>query len=288
MSSMNRQMEAVIRGIQRTGPLDAIGRALTLGFARIVRPGPFKDLLSGTWLGHPVHPLLTDIPIGSWTSAMVLDVLGGKASEHAADMLIGLGVLSAVPTALTGISELADVVEKEERSVGVAHAVGNVASVALFGLSYLSRRRGKRRTGIALSMAGGAVATVSAYLGGHLVYRQVIGPNRAIDGPIPDWTPVLDTEALAEGKAKRVAAGSAQVMLYRKDGRTFALGNRCSHRGGPLHKGEIGDDRVTCPWHLSTFSLEDGSIMRGPATAPQPAYDVRERDGKIEIRQRTA
>lgn len=283
---MNRQPEPVIRAIERSRALDSVGRALTNLFARMVRPGSLKDLLSGTWLGHPLHPLLTDVPIGSWTSGMVLDLVGGEAAEDAADVLIGLGVLSAVPTAVTGLSELADVMEKEDRSVGVAHAIGNVTTVALFGLSYALRRRGRRATGIALSMAGGAVATASAYLGGHLVYRRVVGPSRAIDGPLPDWTPVLDSEELAEGKPRRVAVGTAQIMLYREGGRTFAVSNRCSHRGGPLHKGTVGDGRATCPWHLSTFSLEDGSVLRGPATAPQPAYDVRERDGRLEVRQR--
>ncbi len=279
-----RQMEVVIRGIQRSRPLDSIGRVLTLGFARIIRPGKLKDLVSGTWLGHPLHPLLTDVPIGSWTSAFVLDLLGGEAAQDSADMLIGLGVLSAVPTAVTGLSELADVTEKEERSVGAAHAIGNATAVVLFGMSYASRRRGKRGSGTALSLAGAAVATASAYLGGHLVYRQVVGPNRAFDGPLPDWTAVLDTEDLMEGKAKRVAVGGAQIMLYREGGRTYALINRCSHRGGPLHKGTIGHGRATCPWHLSGFSLEDGSVIQGPATAPQPTYEVRERDGKVEIR----
>jgi len=281
---LNRQTEAVIQGIQRSRPLDSIGRALTLGFARVVRPGKLKDLVSGTWLGHPLHPLLTDVPIGSWTSAFVLDLLGGEAAQGAADMLIGLGVVSAVPTAVTGLSELADVTEKGERSVGSAHAIGNVTAVALFGMSYALRRRGKRGPGTALSLAGAAVATASAYLGGHLVFRQVVGPSRALDGPLPDWTPVLDAGDLAEGKPKRVTVGGGQIMLYKEGGRTYALINRCSHRGGPLHKGTVGHGRATCPWHLSVFSLEDGSVIQGPATAPQPTYEVREREGKVEIR----
>jgi nitrite reductase/ring-hydroxylating ferredoxin subunit/uncharacterized membrane protein len=284
MLSIARQSEAVIRGIQRSKPLDSIGRALALQFARIIRPGTLKDLLSGTWLGHPLHPMLTDVPIGAWTSAFVLDFIGGERSSRAADMLVGLGVLTALPTAAAGISDLADVTEGEERTVGVAHAMGNIAAVALFGLSYAARRRGARRSGVALSLAGGALATGSAYLGGHLVYRQVVGPSRAVDGPIRDWTEVLDSAALAEGKPKRVTLGSTQIMLLREGERMYALANRCSHRGGPLHKGEVDDGRVTCPWHLSTFSLEDGSVVRGPATAPQPTYEVRERGGKIEVR----
>ncbi|HEV8420948.1 MAG TPA: Rieske 2Fe-2S domain-containing protein [Actinomycetota bacterium] len=286
MGSFTRQTEPLIRGIQRSTVLDSIGRALAVSFARIVRPGTLKDLFSGTWLGHPAHPMLTDVPIGAWTSAVTLDLLGGEAGRKAADRLIGLGVLAAVPTAVTGLSDLADVTEREERTVGVAHALGNVATIALFGLSYALRRKGRRGAGVALSMAGSVLASGAAYLGGHLVYRQVVGPTRALDGPIPDWTPVLDGESLVEGKPRRVPVGAAQIMLYREAGRTYALSNRCSHRGGPLHKGEVRDGRVTCPWHLSVFSMEDGSVIRGPAAAPQPTYEVREREGKIEIRQR--
>jgi nitrite reductase/ring-hydroxylating ferredoxin subunit/uncharacterized membrane protein len=286
MRSFTEQTEPLIERVQRSAALDAFGRTLAVAFARIVRPGRLKDLFSGTWLGHPVHPMLTDVPIGTWTSAVTLDLIGGKGSRDAADRLIGLGVLAAVPTAVTGLSDLADVTKREERTVGVAHAFGNVATIILFALSYALRRRGRRASGVALSLMGSVLASGAAYLGGHLVYRQVVGPSRALDGPIPDWTPLLDSEALVEGTARRVPAGSAQIMLYREEGRIYALSNRCSHRGGPLHKGTVGDGRVTCPWHLSIFSLEDGSVLRGPAAAPQPTYEVREKDGKIEIRQR--
>jgi nitrite reductase/ring-hydroxylating ferredoxin subunit len=166
----------------------------------------------------------------------------------------------------------------------VVHALGNVTALTLFTLSWAMRRRGRRGVGNLLSLAGAGAATASAYLGGHLVYRQVVGPSRAVDGPITAWTAVLDSEALIEGTPKRVAVGTVQVMLHRSGERIYALANRCSHRGGPLHKGQVDGATVTCPWHLSTFSLEDGSILRGPATAPQPVYEVRECEGKIEIR----
>jgi nitrite reductase/ring-hydroxylating ferredoxin subunit/uncharacterized membrane protein len=279
--------DAAVERIQSFQPLDSIGRKLSVWFAAVVRPGVFKDLLSGTWLGHPAHPMLTDVPIGAWTSAFALDLMRGEAAATASRSLIGFGVLAALPTAVTGLSELADIVDPEERSLGVAHAMGNVATVALYAASYWTRRRGRRKAGMALSWAGAAMATGAAYLGGHLVYRQVVGPSQAaLDPRIADWTPVLDDEALPEAQPKRVVVDGTNVLLYREAGMTYALANRCSHRGGPLHKGKAGQGTVTCPWHLSTFRLEDGSIVRGPATAPQPAYDVRIRAGKIEIRSR--
>lgn len=129
--------------------------------------------------------------------------------------------------------------------------------------------------------------TAAGFLGGHLSYRKGIGVDHtAFESRIEEWTAALDDEALRPGKATRVTVGGAEVLLYRAEGTVCALANRCSHRGGPLHKGRITDGQVICPWHLSTFNLEDGSIVRGPATAPQRAYDARIAEGKIEIRTR--
>jgi nitrite reductase/ring-hydroxylating ferredoxin subunit/uncharacterized membrane protein len=253
----------------------------------VVRPGRAKDLLAGTWLGHPVHPMLTDLPIGAWTSALVLDLVGGGQARRAADALVGVGVLAAVPTAATGLSDLADVVQPEERSLGTAHALGNLSAVALYGGSYLARRRGRRDVGVRLAMLGAAVVTAAGFIGGHLAYRKGVGIDQTVfRGRIEDWTPVLEEPELAEAKARRVSAGGTDLLLYRRHDRIFALANRCSHRGGPLHKGRVADGSVRCPWHLSTFSLEDGSILQGPATAPQPCYETRVRDGAIEVRER--
>jgi nitrite reductase/ring-hydroxylating ferredoxin subunit/uncharacterized membrane protein len=283
--SLSRRADAAIRQLQRVEWLDSLGRALAVAVSNVVRPGVFKDLLSGTWLGHPAHPMLTDLPIGAWTSAFVLDALGGESAADASATLTGMGVLTALPTALTGLSDLSDIGEKEDRSLGVAHALGNVTALTLYALSYVQRRRGRRGSGVALSLAGGAVVTGSAYLGGHLVYRRAIGPSQnALEPVMADWTPALDDTDLHEGEPKRVNVQGTNILLFRDGERILALANRCGHRGGPLHKGEIGGGRVTCPWHLSTFSLEDGSVIRGPATAPQPAYDARVRQGKIEIR----
>lgn len=279
--------ESLIGRIEGWQPLDVVGRRATLAFANVVRPGPVKDLLSGTWMGHPAHPMLTDVPIGAWTSALFLDLLGGARARPTADALVGFGLLTALPTAATGLSELADIVDPEERAVAAAHAAGNVAAVVLYGLSYLVRRRASPRAGIALAMVGGAVLTGAGFLGGHLAYRRGVGVDHtAFEPRIADWTAVLDDESLPEGKPRRVAVGGADVFLYRLGGTIHALANRCTHRGGPLHKGRIGDGQVTCPWHLSIFRLEDGSIVRGPATAPQPSYETRVRAGSIEIRSR--
>jgi nitrite reductase/ring-hydroxylating ferredoxin subunit/uncharacterized membrane protein len=281
-------MEGALQRIEHLEPLDALGKKATLAFANAVRAGRVKDLLSGTWMGHPVHPMLTDLPIGAWVSAVVLDVVGDRRRGSTADALVGLGVLAALPTAVTGLNDLADIMDPEERAIGTAHAIGNVTAVVLYGASYLTRGRGRRDVGTALALAGMAALTVSGFLGGHLAYRRGVGVAQTAFQPrLEDWTPVLDNEELPTGKPIRVEVGGADVLLYRDAGRICAIANRCTHRGGPLHKGKVRDARVTCPWHLSTFSLEDGSVIRGPATAPQPSYDVRTRDGRVEIRTRS-
>jgi nitrite reductase/ring-hydroxylating ferredoxin subunit/uncharacterized membrane protein len=271
--------------LERSRFLDRTGKLLTNAFARVVRPGGLKDLLSGTWLGHPVHPILTDVPIGVWTAAMAFDVVGGKRSRRASDSLIGLGIVAAVPTAVTGLSELADTSDRKERSLAAAHAIGNVTAVLLYSFSYLARKRGRRGAGILYSTTGWGTLLASGFLGGHLAFRKGVGVDRTrFDHRVTDWTSAIRDEDLPEAKPTKVSVGRTDVLLYREDGRIHAVAARCSHRGGPLHKGRVQDLHVTCPWHLSTFDLRDGSIVRGPATAPQPAYEVRVKDGTIEVR----
>jgi len=287
LASLQRRVDETVQAIQASATLDRIGRSVATAFSNVARPGALKDLLSGTWLGHPAHPMLTDVPIGAWTSAFFLDLMGGDAAGDAADALVGMGVLAALPTAVTGLSDLTDVVTREDRSLGVAHAVGNLGAVTLYALSFVQRRRGRRGSGKALALAGAAVVTGGAYLGGHLVYRRVVGPSHAaLERPVEDWTPVLGEADLVEGEPTRVNVRGTDIMVVRSKDGIHALANRCSHRSGPLHKGEVTEDRVTCPWHLSSFRLADGSVIRGPATAPQPAFDVRIRDQQIEVRSR--
>jgi nitrite reductase/ring-hydroxylating ferredoxin subunit/uncharacterized membrane protein len=287
MGELSRWGDAISHALERSRALDRLGKTLTNLFARVVHAGHLKDILSGTWLGHPLHPVLTDVPIGAWTGAMAFDVLGGERSREAADSLVGFGFLAALPTAGTGLSDLADIVDRKERSIAAAHAVGNIAAVLLYGASFLARKRGNRKAGVMLSTAGWAAVLGSGFLGGHLAFRKGIGVDRTVFEPdIAEWTEAMPESALPEGKPARADIGGTTVLFYRENGRIYALAATCSHRGGPLHKGRVADLRVTCPWHLSTFDLRDGSIVRGPAIAPQPAYEVRVADGAIEVRSR--
>jgi nitrite reductase/ring-hydroxylating ferredoxin subunit/uncharacterized membrane protein len=281
-------LHRLVTEVGRREALDPPARRLLDLAHGAIRPGRVRDALSGRFLGHPLHPLLTDLPIGSWTSAMVLDAAGGSGSEDAARKLIGTGVLAALPTAVTGSIEWADSADGRTatRRVGLVHAAANMTALALFSASYLSRRRG--RGGRALALAGGAALAVGGHLGGHLSY--VNGEGVAVttheEGPT-DWTATISESDLAEGRPACVIAAGVPVLVVRQGDRIRALANRCNHRGGPLHEGELGERTITCPWHGSVFRLDDGSVESGPAASPQPAYEARLRDGRVEVRQVT-
>jgi len=249
-------------------------------------PGTFKDLLSGVWMGHALHPLLTDVVIGSWTSATLLDLFGGSDSDQAARRLIAIGIAAYPPTALTGLSDWADSesVDEEVRRVGLVHAALNGVSLALYVASLASRRSGRRGRGIALALAGAGAMGAAGHLGGHLAFRRGVGVDQTAFDPGPDeWTDALDAAELAEEPAVAMV-GDTPVMLVREEERVLALHDRCSHRGCSLATGEIEDGIVTCPCHGSRFELESGSIVQGPATAPQPVFQARTRAGRIEVR----
>jgi uncharacterized membrane protein len=151
--------------------LDELVALLDRGVPDMLRAHPWRERLAGTWLGHALHPLLTDFPLGLWTSASVLDVLGPHRWRSASTTLTGLGVLAAVPTAATGAVEWLDA-DPRQRRVAAAHATINSAATGLYLLSFLAKVSGRRRSGVAFAIAGGLTATAGGYLGGHLSYGR--------------------------------------------------------------------------------------------------------------------
>ena len=246
-----------------------------------------KDALSGTWLGHAVHPMLTDVVIGSFFSATVLDLLGGEDASPAAERLIATGIAAYPVTAATGANDWADseIADPKIRRVGIVHAAGNVVALSLYGASLAKRRRGQWRHGAVLSALGAAVLMGGGYLGGHLSLRRGVGPDQTIFDPGPtDWTPAADAAQLQEGRPTRVVVDETPVLLLRQGGLTFAIHDRCSHRGCSLSEGQLEGEEIVCACHGSRFSLRDGAILNGPATAAQPAFQVRDNEGRIEVR----
>jgi uncharacterized membrane protein len=170
------------RRIEEADGLDEAVDVLARNTPDWVTSGRSREILSGEWLGHSLHPLLTDLPLGFWTSATVLDLLGGRRHAKAARKLVGLGVLSALPTAAAGLSDWSRLDDKADRRVGVVHAQLNGAALFLYLLSYLARCRGRRGRGVFYSLLGGVAATASGYLGGHLTLsRAVTRDDRLLD-----------------------------------------------------------------------------------------------------------
>jgi nitrite reductase/ring-hydroxylating ferredoxin subunit len=242
--------------------------------------GPAKSLLSGTWLEHPLHPLLTDLPIGCWSGAVILDLFGGAAAGDAVDPLVGVGALAALPAVASGLSDWADSYGKERR-VGLAHAAANVTGLGLFAASLVARRGARP-----LRLLGLAAVTAGGYLGGHLSYARGLGvDHQAFLEKPAEWTDAVAEGSLEDATPTLVEAGGAKVMLYRRRSQIYAISDVCPHAGGPLHEGVIDDDLcVTCPWHGSRFRLSDGHAVRGPASAPVAAYEARVEDGKVQVR----
>jgi nitrite reductase/ring-hydroxylating ferredoxin subunit/uncharacterized membrane protein len=283
-------LSGVTDRIERMSELDPAAQAAARTVRSRIKPGAIKDALSGTWLGHALHPVLTDVVVGSLLSASVLDVIGGRRSQPATQRLIGVGLAAAPVTALTGASDWADAEPRDKAvgRVGAVHGVVNTTALTLYGLSLRARRRDHRAAATALALAGAGVLTAGGYLGAHLSFAEGIGVDQTrFDTGPSDWTPALEDTQLVEGRPRVGLAGETPVLLVRHGGAIRALHDRCMHRGCSLADGTIEDGAVTCACHGSRYRLDDGAVLRGPATRDQPTFDVREQEGRIEVRLRT-
>jgi nitrite reductase/ring-hydroxylating ferredoxin subunit/uncharacterized membrane protein len=274
---INKMLDAVTARIERAKALDAVADPVAQSADTVLSSKRLTNLLSGTPIGHPLHPLLVTVPIGAWTSSMFFDLTG---QEEAADALVGLGVLSAVPTALAGFSDWRHT-EGAERRVGLVHAVANNVAVTAYAASWFARRAGRRRMGVALSLVGATAVNVGGWLGGHLSYAMGVGVDTTVfQHGETDWTYLADEADVQPGVLQAADFAGVPLLLTRTDDGIVALADRCSHRGAPLHEGELVDGCVVCPWHGSAFAL-DGAVVEGPATRPQPAYEVQITDGQV-------
>ncbi|GGC91508.1 hypothetical protein GCM10011512_18250 [Tersicoccus solisilvae] len=257
----------------------------------IFKPQWLRDLLHGVPQGHPLHPPLVQVPLGAWFSAAFLDLVPG--SEEASRRLVGAGVVAAVPAIAAGYTDYGDLHEQQMR-VGLVHAAANLTAVGLYSVSWLARRSGRHGLGKTLSFAGLSVAGVGGFLGGHLSFRQAAGANHVEDVPhrvAPGWHSLGPVDELPTGTLTRRTVGDVPVTVLRQESSdaVFVIADLCSHLSGPLHEGELTTGApgegpcVTCPWHGSTFSLRDGAVVNGPATAPQPSFATRVVDGRLEV-----
>jgi len=219
------------------------------------------DALHGVWLGHPLHSAMTDIPLGAWTVAAVLDVMeaaGQKDVGPGADAAVAIGLVGALGSALSGLTDWHKLNEKSTKRLGAAHALINTSASVLYLASWIARRKGARGFGRALGWAGCTVVSAGAYLGGMLVYDQKIGVDHAQrEGKSDEWVGVVKLSDLEDDKPVAADASGTAVMLLKRGEKIFALANACSHLGGPLNEGKLCNGSITCPWHGSRFALDD-------------------------------
>ncbi len=246
------------------------------------------DVLHGKWLGHPLHPALTDFTIGAWAFGSILDMVSmgtrSRGIAHAADLLISMGNAAAMPTAMAGLADYS-AAPPDAVKTGAAHAILNAGGLLLNLASASLRRSGNRGAGVALSTVASGVLLISAYLGGGLTYHHRVGVNKIPEVDRTDnWTSVLPENDLPDKTPKRVEVDEIPVVVYRAEGETHAMCAICGHEGGPLDEGEFHGTHVTCPWHQSVYDIRDGSVIHGPTVYPEPVYEVRSQNGTIELK----
>lgn len=282
------QLHRRIDQIGQNTALDRWVQPLQRAVRRMLRDRRVKDALHGVWLGHPLHPALSDVPIGTWTSSLVLDLFG--ASRGTSAVLVGTGMVAAVPTAVAGLADWSDLHPQQQR-VGLVHASANSVALVLYAASLGHRMRGRHARGRLFGLLGYLAATAGATLGGHLAFRLSAGPNHAERVPhlAPEgWQDVGPFDDLPEAVPVRREIGDVSVVVVRSGQRVYALSGTCAHLDGPLYEGSVSDVErepcLTCPWHGSTFRLRDGQVVHGPSTAPQPAMAVRVENGRVLLR----
>ncbi len=251
--------------------------------------GRVSNLLYGTWLGHPLHPLLTSLPTGAVATTVALDVAGvlpghGSGLRDASRFTLGVGIVGSLASAVTGLNDWQHT-QEQSRRVGLVHGALNAAATGLYVASWWDRRRGRHLRGVAGSGLGYGITLASGYLGAALVYRSGTGVDRSgARLAIREWTPVLPATALKAGEPQRVEVAGIGLVLFRNGEDVVAVGERCPHLGAPMSDARIDRGRIVCPWHGSQFEPVSGQVAQGPATAPLPCYPTRLREGTIEVR----
>jgi nitrite reductase/ring-hydroxylating ferredoxin subunit len=287
MPTSTAPVSDVVDRLERTSALDPVVKSLRSVMQKVIQPQGLRDALHGVWLGHPLHPMLTDVPIGAWSAASLLDVVPGTGV--ASTTLIATGCAAAVPTALSGWTDWSDLHGPQQR-VGVIHAAANIVALGLYSASLASRLHGRTGRGKALAFGGLAAMSVGGYLGGHLSYRQAAGANHGADVPdlFPEgWHDVGPLDELPDGSLAKRTVDGVDLLVVRRGQHVDVLSNTCSHLSGPLSDGEFrvegGQGCVVCPWHGSTFRLSDGGVVHGPATSPQHRLEARIRADRVEV-----
>jgi nitrite reductase/ring-hydroxylating ferredoxin subunit/uncharacterized membrane protein len=255
---------------------------------RALPAGARTDALHGVPFGQPAHPAIVRLPLGCWTSAVLLDLVPGTA--RASRLLVAAGLLGVAPAAATGLADWS-ALHRHQQRVGLVHGAAQGSASVLFLASFGLRAWGRHREGRAVSAAGLAVLLGGTYLGGHLALRLGAGASHA--EPIGHlaglgWHDLCLASELPEHRLVRRQLGYLSLVVLRTGSVVHVLSDHCSHLGGPLHQGRLASDCVVvCPWHGSTFRTSDGAVIHGPATAQQPSFETRITDsGWVQVQPR--
>ncbi|MER5332403.1 Rieske (2Fe-2S) protein [Micromonospora sp. NPDC002717] len=274
--------------IEQASALDRIGDRLQRAVQATLRPRRVRDLLHGVWLGHPLHPAMVQVPVGAWLSTAVLDLMPGQ--RRAATALCAVGTVSALPAAVAGLNDWA-ALARDQRRIGLVHAASNSVGLAFYAGSMAARMTGRHNLGRTLGFLGLSAASMGAYIGGHLAYKQGAQVNQSIselhrmsDG----WHSIADMSALPQRKLITREIDDVSVILYRHGDEVTVMLERCPHQSGPLGEGEVqeidGHACVVCPWHGSTFRLNGGEVVHGPSGNDQQVLPTRIVNGMLETR----
>lgn len=291
----HRRCMPLFSALDRVAAVTALDPLLTKLSSAVARlPTSTRDALHGVWLGHPLHPVVAQFPVGTWLAAAVLDGVAALApsaaarasADRSARTLIATGLAAVPVAALPGAADWSQL-HPEQQRVGAVHAATNTVAASLLVASLVQRRRGRPTSGRVLGLLGVGVAGLAAGMGGHLSYRFAAGANHAEDVPHrtdQHWLPVARLDLIPDGTPQRYELGGTVAVVVRLGDDVRVLADACSHLAGPLSDGTLDDGCIICPWHGSSFRLDDGSVRHGPATAPQPRFDVRIADGLVEAR----
>lgn len=286
-------LTGLLTRLEQASKLDRVGDRIQQIVQSTLRSRKVRDLLHGVWLGHPLHATMVVLPLGSWISATTLDFLPGRTlpgQQRAATTLTALGTASALPAALAGINDWASL-SREQRRVGLIHATANLIGVLLFTRSLSARLRGRYDRGRTLSLLGLTVASTGAYLGGHLAYRQGAAVNQGtpeLHHITEGWHPVADLASLPEEQLVCRTINDVPVVAFRDGDKVSVLLDHCAHQSGPLSQGKVvrvdGHACVVCPWHGSTYQLDNGEVVHGPAASDQQMLPTRIVGNMVEAR----
>jgi nitrite reductase/ring-hydroxylating ferredoxin subunit/uncharacterized membrane protein len=277
-------------------PLRGLSNAIASfmkGFYRALGgPGRLlEDFLNGTWLGHSLHAVLVDVVIGGATAALFLDLLrvifGVTGLEDATSWIVGFAFLSALGAVVTGLTDYKDTSpDSAQRDVAGLHGLINIVATIGFGLSLWLRLADSHDAGFWVLLVSYLVVSVGGYIGGHVVFKYgyMVNFNAFSRGKrAADFTPVAPMSDVPENTPTKVTFGATAIMLVRRGEVVYALKDTCAHAGGPLSQGTLEGDRITCPWHFSTFRINNGAVVHGPASSRQVSYRARVNEGQIEL-----